>query len=579
MSKKQHHRSAKDHPKWPLVGAVVAILLGMMWNDQRQETREIQSCGLVMSESAMMGDAGWGMFALKPIQSSAPVHGDVTIQLPDVTVEYHAQLDVLLEQYAWLAHAGGGIFEGYAVHSIMPGIGSLANGHPGLANVIEPSKIDIDHGTVTRDKFPGAGAITHYTKVLWKATQTIAAGDEIIVDYGLNWRDNVKYSNQEKPQKTVKELKSNGICLDNIRPQQSNIVGAGRGAFAARFLPKGSIIAPAPLITIPSKDAFKMTQFITNSTTGEREFIFGHQLLLNYCFSHTNSSLLFFPYSPTVNLINHDSEKPNAKLQWSTSPLHYGKEWLNDSIDKIKQLDRTGLLLEFVATRDIEMGEEILIDYGEEWQEAWNKHVATWEPQFVDDYEYPSRLDQQEELSMEYPENIMTACHYSFAERAPEVATNAQLTVVWEQRKKTIKKDSLRPCKLLHKQVDPSTGKVSYTAEMLNNDVTTPKEKVPDGKFDRGCCCVLVHCLELVSFSHQDSVSRFTPIARTIILHPQECSILSQVYLEKQSWSRTSPIIRISICQTPFDMRLAFRPRSFLDSGWIYQSNEFSKWM
>lgn len=38
------------------------------------------------------------------------------------------------------------------------------------------------------------------------------------------------------------------------------------------------------------------------------------------------------------------------------------------------------LMLEFVALRDIQPGEEVLINYGDEWQKAWDEHVKNWEP-------------------------------------------------------------------------------------------------------------------------------------------------------------------------------------------------------
>ncbi len=37
-------------------------------------------------------------------------------------------------------------------------------------------------------------------------------------------------------------------------------------------------------------------------------------------------------------------------------------------------------MLEFIALRDIQPGEEVLINYGDEWQKAWDEHVKNWEP-------------------------------------------------------------------------------------------------------------------------------------------------------------------------------------------------------
>lgn len=38
------------------------------------------------------------------------------------------------------------------------------------------------------------------------------------------------------------------------------------------------------------------------------------------------------------------------------------------------------MVLDIVATRDIGVDEEVLIDYGVEWEEAWKTHLNNWEP-------------------------------------------------------------------------------------------------------------------------------------------------------------------------------------------------------
>ena len=47
--------------------------------------------------------------------------------------------------------------------------------------------------------------------------------------------------------------------------------------------------------------------------------------LLNFCFGHEDSELLFVPYSPVVNFINHGGRKPNAEIRW---PKDSANEWL-----------------------------------------------------------------------------------------------------------------------------------------------------------------------------------------------------------------------------------------------------------
>ncbi|KAG7350554.1 hypothetical protein IV203_009914 [Nitzschia inconspicua] len=50
-------------------------------------------------------------------------------------------------------------------------------------------------------------------------------------------------------------------------------------------------------------------------------------------------------------------------------------DFLRDTIDKIR------LSFVYVALRDSKQGQEVFMDYGDEWAEAWEKHVEQWEPQ------------------------------------------------------------------------------------------------------------------------------------------------------------------------------------------------------
>ena len=36
------------------------------------------------------------------------------------------------------------------------------------------------------------------------------------------------------------------------------------------------------------------------------------------------------------------------------------------------------LVFDLVATRDIAAGEEIYLDYGQEWEDAWNQYAESW---------------------------------------------------------------------------------------------------------------------------------------------------------------------------------------------------------
>ena len=197
-------------------------------------------------------------------------------------------------------------------------------------------------------------------------------------------------------EKSTNWLQRNGQCLDNIRTGISGVVGAGRGAFATRFIPAGSIVAPAPLVHVLDKRNFDIENDAPSSLLfgGKRT-----QLLMNYCFGHRKSWLLLCP-TTSVTQINH-SKDYNAKYQWSQSPGGNANFRMVD-LDELKPnsdalLNFTSrLFFDFVATKDILEGEEILFDYGDEWVRQWRKHVERWSSPDTDDMYTPSNIYNNE---------------------------------------------------------------------------------------------------------------------------------------------------------------------------------------
>ena len=96
-----------------------------------------------------------------------------------------------------------------------------------------------------------------------------------------------------------------------------------------------------------------------------------HQLMLNYCFGHDQSSILLYPVS-NANFVNHCSERmdfggscgngigPNAKIQWDTEPTSV--KWQQMSVEELHEEvkdGKRGLTFEIVATSDIQPGDEV----------------------------------------------------------------------------------------------------------------------------------------------------------------------------------------------------------------------------
>jgi len=85
------------------------------------------------------------------------------------------------------------------------------------------------------------------------------------------------------------------------------------------------------------------------------------------------------------------------------------------------EFDHAGLIFDIVATKDILPGEEIFMNYGEEWEAAWTSHVQKWEP-LPDAAQYISastfnkeesiiRTNEEQEINP-YPDNIYFECFF-----------------------------------------------------------------------------------------------------------------------------------------------------------------------
>ncbi|GAX21693.1 hypothetical protein FisN_29Hh134 [Fistulifera solaris] len=461
------------------------------------------SCGLYLAESAIP-NSGLGMFTAKSIAHNERIfYGEIVCNIEDFEENMRLRRQFLsrsnkntpswlLDSYYWSPSNALAEFEAEEVSSVIPGLGMLANSHPGLVNAIQrpPQRVADLH----RTQHPGAGASTHFHDVHFVADGDIEAGAELFVEYGDTWfRDRRKYLGDiplsrhwkhanavlqkyseimdsdyqskigremyellqfavkleprmknalpedvsDVPKaleegaaktllpgrvKTKEWLEENGMCLDHIRPGLSTIAGAGRGAFATRRLAKGSVIAPLPVVQLRryQMEVYELRAVAKADSDDDEEedqvFRIGSQLLLNYCFGHPQSSLLLYPYSPVVNYLNHNQTLKNAELRWSNHANHR-KDWLDRSPADLDVEKYAGLIMEIVATRDIEAGEEVFLDYGDDWEKAWQTYVAEWQPP-AEPYisaadrnarNEPLLLDSEMEKDPSY-ENVLMGC-------------------------------------------------------------------------------------------------------------------------------------------------------------------------
>ena len=522
--------------------------------EEHDDNNNDNTCGLYMAESSIP-NSGWGMYTAKHISKNAPIYPlDVVIQVADYArhqkyrSHYLYQAEKLplwlMEEYYWNSQITWAWHDAKKIQSIVPGLGMLANSHPGLVNAKE--QVPQWKPSVTRNSVE-SGAYSQYKNMTFVASQDIPVGHELMVEYGDHWFKAREYAfGQDIPlsrdyqqadeivENAAKEcndtttlesdecqalwnatrtkyaentttfssrvysalpelltlsvvengtarhsvpnvvrsmewLQENGKCLDNLEVRDnSTIAQAGSGAFATRSLPKGSIVAPAPVVHLHRGH---LELYFPDLDDDEQFHWKGLQLLQNYMYGHPSTSLLFFPYSPAVNLINH-SPRPNVKLQWSDSVNN--KDWFHRSTDDLiaNENDHAGLLMELVALRDIEPGEEVFLDYGRDWQEAWEHHVSSWRKPLdskthgpVEPYKHETKLPTRQDYGNEdiepLPLNAMTVCWVDW-EDVEE--TDDPTVFVWTSDHITEDQTESRQCTLLSRL--ERNGKYRYTAEM-----------------------------------------------------------------------------------------------------------------
>jgi hypothetical protein len=304
-------------------------------------------------------------------------------------------------------------------------------------------------------------------------------------------------------------LQQYGRCMDHIRPGPSTIPHAGRGAFANRHIVQGGLVAPVPLVQISEQEIMDMHKIKTvQDDDGEPMFIrdndqvIGHQLLLNYCYGHPESTLLFFPAGAVTAFINHSKEKANAKMSWSKHANNH-KHWLQLEPHRLLEDGNRhlGLLMEIVATKPIAQGEEIFMDYGDSWQAAWDEHELEWrksQQKGTIDTEWPMRaldlnlqhknapfatIDEQLKTP-DAMDNVMLKCFLMVKKPQDEPAINdsGQKVRIWaeaeDERQQVIDSENLFDCSIVERQ-EIAGGSWNYTALWEGDSGGTLVKNVP----------------------------------------------------------------------------------------------------
>lgn len=236
--------------------------------------------------------------------------------------------------------------------------------------------------------------------------------------------------------RSVDWLQEHGRCLDHIRPGPSTLPQAGRGAFATRYLPAGTRITTSPVHHVVDGESFfrmyKLTldeDYVADEGEDDRKMwlrhldqVVGSQIIKNYCFGHAQSSVMICPYSSGVQYINHNQTLANVRVAWGDGFFGHNSELVESgTLQDLETTTRSTLALDYMATRDIAEGEELLIDYGDAWEVAWAQHVNHFVPGVDPEYRsaraWNIELENKTLRTLEeseddpYPDNLQLRCH------------------------------------------------------------------------------------------------------------------------------------------------------------------------
>lgn len=354
-----------------------------------------------------------------------------------------------------------------------------------------PSKVAWDANIITADLWS-----TFVNNTAFRNSRTLLGGfkrddPSDLVNIQSVYQDNVTLARMAESQRSLEWLRDFGTCADHIIGRKSTLPQAGMGAFATRNLSQGTIVAQLPMIHIPDRDRLSMRSLRLDDK-GEswepiNETVVGYQLLLNYCYGHAASTMLLCPYGPMTNYINHNQSTANVMMRWGNATKgNHMPHLLNQTIEEIASSGATTkLAMELVALRDIGADEEIFLDYGDEWEAAWARHLSSWNPvpnanhyisamQLETDKTRRLRSVFEEIRERTYSDDVITLCDTACQKNPLEMNMqhkNGTLALyLWET------KAEWWPCSIFRYRDDQENhGEYLYTVHLFKEEKGVPQ--------------------------------------------------------------------------------------------------------
>jgi len=439
-----------------------------------------KECGLWLGPSPTKASTeqgfGFGVFTGQPIYKGSLMQAEPIVPLYDLDFSNHPPL----REYLGIPHHphdNSLVLESLDNMLIfVPGIAAIAPCSDDKFNLKRNTKVFFNNWNAHRSVDPESGASSYETVAMYSAARDIQPGEELVIECSADDFDaGVLFTSHPE----LADAQNTRICLDDTLEERESSAIHGRGSFARRDVPKDTVLVSTPMAPI-HRDQLDM------KVRGKDE----QQLLLNYCYGHPESVLLWLPHGPTANAINH-SPNPNARIRWhvpSSSSLDGGlsprqqfhhPELLDTAAEQVAQTHGKAMVMDVVSTRFIEIGEEVVIDYGDDWVAAWEEHQNRWpmgkevDIPYISAEEYNLRHGTEtvrtimEQNRNAYPSNMLTACYFE-TDWAEDMEMDDQedksTFESWNNQKNH--RTCLMPCDILKREKHHDDGEGSTTLYM-----------------------------------------------------------------------------------------------------------------
>ena len=381
------------------------------------------NCSLYLAPSLITG-AGRGIFAGTSFSQSDEVGQSVGVLVDSYIIE-----DLKLADYVFTTQN-----DYYGIVYFGP---AMSFNHRGVGE----SNVKIkEYEGVNRGEHVGIRPYSTYMDGSFSALSFIPPGQEITFTYGTDeYFAERKADYHTRPSSStintydINELESKGQCISNVYVGTSSVPMAGRGLFSSVSVEKGHVVIVSPVLVVPKHVLERAAR---------------SSVLLNYCISSKGTDVALLPMG-LAGMINHGGpRRANVVMEWFSWDGHNVTESLGRSnIERdLIGAPSAPLYFSYRALRPIAEGEELLLSYGQEWEQAWLRYteaMSAWlavygdkssdltlAPQFRHPIGPPAGLFPQSFFSGKAKKCLSSRdCSEPYSARMP-VVTNAALNTV-----------------------------------------------------------------------------------------------------------------------------------------------------